>query len=146
MRGWCILSSDTITSITEFLENCNAPDILNPYSSSSNHPHLSVISSIHHNPILSEDKVHQPLITEAPTRITHCLFAVLGCMRQYLLHLLYLWEIKAYDYLLLLWYDKSHSRKVNGSWYILSSTNHLSDSCGIKFQTWTNSKIGTVLL
>ena len=58
--------SDTITSITEFLENCNAPDILNPYSSSSNHPHLSVISSIHHNPIPSEDKINQPLITADP--------------------------------------------------------------------------------
>ena len=33
-----IYKSDNIKTITKFLENCNAPNILNPYSPSSNHP------------------------------------------------------------------------------------------------------------
>ena len=78
-----------------------------------------------------------------PTIIWHCIFAMLVCLRQQFIQLLNLSEIKAYDYLWLMWYIKLHCRKVHGTWSITSSTYHFSEYCSIQWQTWTNSKSGT---
>ena len=56
-----IYKSDNITSITKFLENCNPTYIINPYSQPSTYPQRSVISSICHATISSEDNMFQPL-------------------------------------------------------------------------------------
>ena len=53
--GCSVYKSYTITSIPKFPENCNSPNILNPYSPSSNHPQCSFIAIICHDPIPSED-------------------------------------------------------------------------------------------
>ena len=78
-----------------------------------------------------------------PKIIWHCIFAMLVCLRQQFIQLLNLSEIKAYDYLWLMWYIKLHCRKVHGTWSIISSTYHFSEYCSIQWQTWTNSKSGT---
>ena len=55
-----IYKFDTIVSITKFLENCNKPDTLNPYSQYSTHLQNPFISSTHNTPTSSDDELHQP--------------------------------------------------------------------------------------
>ena len=53
-------------NMNKYVKNCNAPNILNPYSPSSNHPQNSFIVSIHHDTIPYKDHIHKPFTTEDP--------------------------------------------------------------------------------
>ena len=68
-------------------------------------------------------------LLRTPTIIWHCLFEMLVCLRQKLIQLLHLLEIKACDYLWLIWYVKLYFRQVHDTWSSISSTYHLSDIC-----------------
>ena len=56
-----IYKTNTITTITEYIEHCNAPVILNPYVQYSHISLSLVIAGIHFSPISYEDKLHQPI-------------------------------------------------------------------------------------
>ena len=55
-------------------------------------------------------------------------------------------KIKSYDYLWLLWYEKSYFRLVHGTESSILDTYHLSDSCSIQCWICPKSKSGTCLL
>ena len=51
-----------------------------------------------------------------PTIIWYCLFAMLVYLRQQFIRLFHILEIKACDYLWLMWYVKLNYRQVHGTW------------------------------
>ena len=55
-----IYKADTIAKITEFIEHCNVPVILNLYVQSSHPSQRSLIAGTQYKPISSEDQLNQP--------------------------------------------------------------------------------------